>query len=509
MTRVSIDGNEIIDDESFTGTTAYSLPSVTADFSCKSENPPTNPDVVVDIQTDDEWVRIPIVGIEQWINRDGPAAVNRTSKVRFPLEWGSESIVSIVSGFFGQDDTDTNPSYQIARVFFYDELADTWVQTQLGYVGGIGPSDRGIGKFWIYDPSDLLKGQYISQTWGEASLSETLQFAIDGTDARGEDVGIQGDIFDVPVNLQLLGVGPDATLLEDVLEIESIREVEFAGPTGIVYAIRDIAKWLGELRRDSDFLFASQKRFQSNRHTMVDHLDWVCDQIDARWWFEPDANGLILVIDAGGESHQHQRQTFVDDVDIDGTNVNILNNSALIDLKPFNTLKLAGESSEYHERYSGDNIVTVGDDENSTDFLEAGSFGTSTEVYPYVEVVYQPLLERANGRTFTTERIDSPAKSLDALEAEGVKKLREHIAGDTEGSMELEGAPKLNPEDYLFARPVCDDTFTNVNMEPIQWEVNGIKHIRESGDRYTTEIGTSVAFNDEQVTVKTKEFIEA
>jgi hypothetical protein len=46
-------------------------------------------------------------------------------------------------------------------------------------------------------------------------------------------------------------------------------------------------------------------------------------------------------------------------------------------------------------------------------------------------------------------------------------------------------------------------------MDPIQWEVNGIKHIRESGGRYTTEIATSVAFNDDQVFVKTKEFIEA
>ena len=514
MTKVSINGTEL-DDGGFNGTNADSLPSVTADFSCKSQSAPANPDTVVDIRTEAGWIRIPIIGIEQWVNKDGPADINRTSKVRFPLEWGSQSIVSVLSGFEGQDGSDTNPTYDLARVAFYDELAGEWIITQLGYVGGIGPHNRGSGKFWIYDPADLLKGQSIAKTWSEANLAEAIEFPISGTDARGESVGIQNNIFDVSVTSKIYGIERDTAVTTTTGSDEYLEESPLGGffnTIGIDSEIENLYAWM-------DTIFGEptidvQKRFQANRHTMVDHLNWLCERIDGRWWFEPKPDGLILVIDVGRASHTYSREYFADnnvlepDADTNYNDVNVLNNSALIDIKPFNTLYVNGESALHYERY-GDGPVEVGGGGVVTDFLESASTGAASEKYPSVKVSYQPLLERANGEEFTTQHIESDAITLEAVENEAVKKLRNHIAEQTEGSMEIQGAPTLNPYDYLIAKPVCDDTFTNVSSQPLTWEVNGIKHIRNAGERYTTEIGTSIAFDDSQVTVEEKTYKQA
>jgi len=76
-------------DTNFDGFTHETLPDVDVDFSCKSQiESTTQPECVVDIYHDEQWVRLPVTTAETELNKDGPASVTRTSEINVPATWG-------------------------------------------------------------------------------------------------------------------------------------------------------------------------------------------------------------------------------------------------------------------------------------------------------------------------------------------------------------------------------------------------------------------------------------
>jgi len=127
-------------DDNFVGTDAETLPDADLDFSCKSAPREVHPEVVVDVKQGKDWVRIPVVSVEQWVNKDGPADMSRTAKVHFPMEWGERSIAEYINGFQSQNNLrEQSDPYDECRIFFYDHELDEWVISHYGYVGGVGP----------------------------------------------------------------------------------------------------------------------------------------------------------------------------------------------------------------------------------------------------------------------------------------------------------------------------------------------------------------------------------
>lgn len=562
VTELVEGGGSQIDDSGFSGTTAETLPSVDADFSCKGGEV-VNPDTVVDIKQNSQWVRLPVTGVEEWINKDGPADITRTAKVTFPMEWGGKSIMPFINGFGGHDNTSSgNSPYDECRIFFYDEDVEEWRITHYGYVGGVGPaSDVGVGKMWVYDAADLMKGIQVSQSWGEPTIQNVVQFALTGQDAQGRDVGLEERSVFEDIDVSFIGLQDIPRRKQDSVR-ETISDDEFSielgalGSFQIGGVVSDLLQWVNTNIVDPQL--GAQKRFQINRHNMVDHMEWFTSLIDARWWFEPSEDGPILVIDAtaykeGGNKGNYERRYFVDESateywegvqedakdeaiedfiresgveipDIEGveqeTNqylppsnyevyatVDTLNNNALVDIKPFNTMYLYGESTTYRERYGGpatqptpfrDEEQLEEDEEASTatNFREAASAGALTEEYPFVKVEYEPLLERSGGYEYSAQPIESDQVYLEEARGEALKEFRRHLAEQTEGTMELRGEPHIMPYDYIVTEPVCNDIYTNANATPIEWEVNGVKHTRKAGERYTTELGVSITVEE-------------
>lgn len=574
-------------DESFAGTSGPGLPEAALDFSCKADNEVVNPEVVVDVKQDisepkegmdrqreiandfgidttdseyfsnidEQWIRIPVTEVTEWINKDGPASMTRTARIKFPFEWGGQSIIKYINGFNSQNNlADQSDPYDECRIFFWDRDIEEWVIAHYGYVGGVGPANdtNGMGKFWVYDPADLMKGIQVSKSWGQPSISSVLDFALRGIDDTGDPVGLERrSVFSKEIPISWTGK-------EDLPERKE-QDVRENDPQGFTIKIGPYKKEIDGLISDVfnffaeefvDPLLEGQKRFQLNRHNMVDMMEWFTNLIDARWWFEPSPDSPVLCIDAsayksGANKGNYERRYFVDEhiqdswqeqqqelrrqragddfegfgittddeeiaseasgiitpqddiadelpphnYNVFGT-VDTLNNTALVDIKPFNTLYLYGESVPVSERYPEQN--------------NAASPGMYSEKFPWVKVTYAPLLERAGGYEYTAQPIESDKVTLDQAEQQAKKEFRHHVAEQTEGSLQLRGEPHIMPYDYLVTVPTCNDTYTNANATPMTWEVNGVKHTRKAGEPYTTELGVSVSVDESLLNVESE-----
>lgn len=524
--------------------------SVTLDFTCKGRTAQTYPDALVDIKEDDKWVRIPVVEIEQWVNKDGPAAITRTSKVRFPAEWGNVSMAQFINGFKEQGGSGSDqPPYDEGRLWLRDQQTETWVLSQYGYVGGVGPTtDNGVLKFFMYDPADLLGMISISRSWNEPTLDDVLQFVVTGTDDRGKEVGLEDrSIFD-SVSFFLIGddnipdvkfgnvrSGPESPDAEftifDTPEGSNLPPLKIDLEDAFRKAIDMIAEKVGNPS------LSSYKRFQLNKDNMVDHLEWVMSLIDGRWWFEPQADGPMLVVDATAykagsdvgtfEESEYARRDFVDEVTIDGPDdpfekgldkifeitgiddafepnpwavTRTLNNNALTDIKPFNSLELLGETTTFRESVLLASQIGI-NQARPKDFGESGSPGPYTEDYPYVELIYPPLVERAGGYKYGPPPIESDVVYQKEAERQAAQEFRKYLAESTEGTIEIVGEPNIIPFDTYTTVPVCNETYPNANAEPITWEVNSVKHISSGTDRFKTELGVSIYFDESKLEI--------
>lgn len=483
------------------------------DLTCKSDDPPQEPEVLVDVWNGNgEFVRIPVVQTELWVNKDGPADINRTAKVKFPGEWGGIDIQSFVDGFNGTEGT----SYDIARVWFYDETNENYQITHFGYIGGVGPaSESGVFKFWVYDPADLLKGVPVTQSFGEPTIAQILAFATEGTDEAGDPVGLGNrTVFEqvAPIQTHLAGIQEVKLQKTDTSQLGkevSMEDGEISvGPFSITDLIDDIFDYLLGTEVTNSII-GGQKSFKRNRHNMVDVMNWFADRVGGKWHFEPTPSGPILWYDNKSQERgndQLVRRTFVEkeltteegpqleedgDLDIEVFDTfTTIDNQALRDMKPFNTLRLYGESSR-PTRYTA----------GIEGFSDAASSSALGEAFPFVEVTYQPLLDRADGHRMMKE-VESDEKWLDSAREKAVKQFRQEVEEETEGNMKIKGEPYIVPYDYVLNVPVCERIFTDVDAAQTRYEVNSVKHTRKAGERFTTELGVSLALRSEDINVE-------
>lgn len=512
------------EDKSFAGFDADELPPVDLDFSVK-ERCTVNPDVIVDIKEGNDWVRIPVTHTELFINKDGPADITRTAKVKFPAEWGGQNISQYINGFQAQnpEEDDAGNLYDQCRIFFRDQLDEQWQIAHYGYIGGVGPAtDSGIFKFWCYDPADLMKGIQVSKSFGHPTIAQVIDFALEGTDKAGNDVGInKRSIFD-NIKPYISGVQEVKEQKADNRDLggEDFEELDVGFSIGpFQLNISDLIDDIFDILAGTEVTGGAldgQKRFQINRHNMVDIMNWFTAEIGGKWHFEPTPDGPVLFFDntssRGIEEPDGKlaRRSFVErgiieksdiqnpsgfaDKDV-FTAVDTLNNDALADIKPFNTLELFGESKTPLERY---------EQRSNTE----GSPGFYTEEFPFVKLTYGPLLKRAGGYEYSAPPIESDKIYLDQAKKAAINEFRKHLAEETEGEIELKGEPHITPYDYLRTVPTCNDTYQNASANPITYEVSAVKHVRTAGDRYKTQCRVSLMFDEDDLDIE-KEYREA
>ena len=516
---LTIDTNQRGDSSPYEG-----LPSVERDLSCKAQDPPVAPHVAVDVlDTEDEtWTRLPNTAVETERTKDGPSAITTTARVDFPAEWGGEDILQYVSGYQSlkagvEDDgeeidpatVDPEDVYDACRIWYQDQTSGLWVVNQYGYIGGVGPTtDAGVFKFYVYDPADLFRGISVSKSFSEPDTIQMLNFVLDGTDDRGEDVGIQRRSVFRNIRTSIIGegaaelainkaslVGAAGTTLTDLAlrTDDNIFSSLFSSEENIVDDATDFL--FGDDENDEDGttrgFFSGNKNFKANRHNLAQVLDWFATRVGAQWFFDPTPDGPVLVFDAtddGPPRREFADIEIADNVDrysdVTFGEVNVLNNNAIADIKPINRVTVNGEGVRQQTGLSGDGL---------------NQLPTYTAQYPTATAVYRPLLQRAGGYKYGPTDVNTDAESMAAAEGDAINELREHLNEATDGTIQLTGEPFAKPYDYLTVIPVCDDVFPNADTEPITFEVNSVRHVKKATERYVTECDVSFVFDESKV----------
>ena len=441
-------------------------------------------EMLTDAVLDNSWFRIPINGVEQWINKDGPAAINRTTKVvafnNLTLNRGnvSSSIPNTLDEYFESKLTNASNTsgFPKARVYIYDESADEYVVTQQGYIGGYGATDNGLlRKFWIYDPVDLLRDIPVGATFTDPTVGQLINFVIGGTDDTGNDVGITEKTpfeyvsVDFPSSDQLSSRTAGQLLGED----ESIDGIlDFAEE----FAIQLVR---GEQLADRIRGPANRsKSFQRNRNNLVDVLNYIGKLIDGIWYIEPQENSLTLRFRADWSENNYGRE-FVDqtqDATDDQFTVQVAENTALSDIKPINTVAVNGETKSRLEKFIEDPSRTA---------LEVDGMG---EIYPYAKVRYDPFYQAAGEQELGPTNVRGEATDLRGAEKEAYSEFIEHIEESTEGRIELFGDPAPLPYDYLRSVPSCLGNLADTRR-PLPYSINDVHHKKYAGEKFMTELG--------------------
>lgn len=486
-----------------------SLPSVDLDFSCKSESQSTQPEAVVDIKNDGQWVRLPITRAETRVNKDGPADLMMTSRIDLPVTWGStpdaKNKIPIYEyvGAAKKDDGE-NATFDLARVYYWNQYTEEYSIEQFGYVASIGPSnENGVFRFYIYDAADLMTNISVTKTYDSPTAESVARFV-----AYDDEYGLENNSPIPILVVSSTGLGEDVDITgffeENTMASDIIGWFDDTTPILKFLDIEDEDEQLNPLREYADDALhtGGHKHFRRNRHTLVDVMDWLTDEIGGTWYFEPRAEGVALVVNNGvGDDFKIGRSAYYDgqfDPEgleyINGFNpaeVDIVHNSSLEDLKPINFLELNGESADSFLGINVDRNVFEG---------PLGAPRGHTDKYPHVEVSYPPLLERTNGQKLGPKPIESGKQTLSEARQQAVKEFKKSHEDNTDGSIEIRALPPIRPYDYIAAVPVCNDTFGS-EMNPIQYEVNSVIHQVNAEDAYKTKLGVSIALDEDAIEV--------
>lgn len=493
----------------FDGYNHPSLPPVSLDFSCKNEGSSTQPEAIVDVKHEETWTRLPITEVETRVNKDGAADLAATSRVSCPTTWGEsedgEGKVPIYEyvGEANKSD-DEPPQFDTARVMYWNEYSEEYTVESFGYVASVGPSaQNGVFQFYVYDASDLMNNISVTKSYDGPTAQQVADFV-----AFDPQYGLE-------INSPIPIIGVSVTAPREERDVEGFFESttkQVVGwvnedvpilkyPQSIFEGTEGFREWL-----DDSLKTGGHKHFRKNRHTLTDVMVWLTSEIGGSWYFEPTAEGVILVVNNGAaDDYKIARSAYYDgQFDPDGLDyiqgfnpveVDVLNNNSLEDLKPINYLELNGETAESYLLPSGDRAIVDG---------PITSPKEHTRVFPHVEVTYPPLLERAGGRKLGPRPIEAGTSTLDEARQQAVRRFKERHEDNTDGSIEIKALPSIRPYDYVAAIPVCNDTF-DAGMNPIQYEVNSVRHQVTADEPYTTSLGVSLALDENQLEV-TAEF---
>ncbi len=459
----------------------------------------------------ERWLRIPIHGVEQWINKDAPAAINRTTKVTAfndPALNTSPRYIAANDYFYDELGLPLNERITLdmyfdavlgtstkvtdfqfssgalvegflrGRVYFYDSELEEYKLTHHGYISSFGPTDNPLlRKFWIYDPADILTDIPVGKVFENPTVGELISFVINGVDDTGANVGIENRTpFDVtsvefPSSDQL-----NSRTAGELFEQQAQAEDE--ATTGFFNsAFELISDFISQPETRVAPTKPRTKSFTRNRNNMVDVLNYIAKLINGMWYFSPRQDGVALQLRSNIRGRNYGR-TFKDQTqEVDGGfSLDVIQNTALSDIKPINTLTVNGE-----KRY----VIDVLGDE-VLDSIER--INGLTETYPYAKVRYEPLYKAAGQKELGPTNVHSDATDLDNAKFDAYSEFIEHIEETTEGRIEVFGDPLPEPYDSIESRPACNGN-TASEAPPILYSINDVHHKRYAGEPYITEIG--------------------
>jgi hypothetical protein len=388
------------------------------------------------------------------------------AEATIPLTWRDEDIQSKIQDF----DPQAQSEYSLASIFMEDPRAEAWWPVMRGFVRGVRGSDAGMGTATVHisSPDGLASAIPMSGMYERPSIEQVMSDAVETFNDN------------TPFNATLRGV--------------SNRNVDTNSTSPAQY-VAESSYGVGAFASGADL--SDMKSFKANRHSVADVCNWVCQNSSGRWYFEfrsEGTRGLSLVYDDGSNAIDFTQRTNKSGPkeeqlanrgsfpDLGANEVDVINNSAIKELFPVNTVRIKGATG-------------------------ASIFGFETAMLPsrkapFVEVEYAPLKRRAGGQTVAKE-YETDNVTLSSSESRAKTELRKQIQESGMGEITTYGKPKIRPYDRLTARPTCASVVENVN--PLTHQVASVHHDKKASSEYLTHIGVSPIFDMSKVEITVSE----
>jgi hypothetical protein len=222
-------------------------------------------------------------------------------------------------------------------------------------------------------------------------------------------------------------------------------------------------------------IVVSYQTFTSNKHTLVDIIDWLKRKANVHVWLTPTPDGLSLVASQDPHTVKHTAHNL-------GGDLMVVTNDALAELRPVNTQVVAGRAMKSHQSVNPFNRESA------------------VKIYAEVKARHTELYERAGQREYHAARKHkSDAMTKKEVENEAKRILKERIQSATGGDMTTLLRGPITPFDTVEALPACTDGIAG--DQPTTYQVSRVHHhIPGSGIAETTlNVGIHVDEGDIEV----------
>jgi len=370
-------------------------------------------------------VRVPAAETDVHIRKEGPLSVTRYAEAAFASPWASEDYLTVFDTL-GEDQSRPD----ILRIDTYDSDAEQHIPLFFGVVTGVGGSPehdneklfqvRGQG------PAHYLENIAASKTFsgrGVTALNVVEYITAELDAALPADISITSPSRETESADTPLGVGPPEPTL-DSINILPGKE-----------------------------LLYTPKTFTANKHDLSDVAAWLQDKIAGRMWIEPTETGgeVVLTDEPTSVGVEHTAHY------LDGGTTKVINNNALSELHPINTIIVNGRAKK--------------------SLLEVGEFELNVPSETFVKVkARHKRLYKASGDTELTAKVTkSDAESEQETVNEARSKLKAKVDESTAGSLQVVHDTHVRPFDTITARPTINEQPV-ADVPAITYEVNRVHY---------------------------------
>jgi hypothetical protein len=379
--------------------------------------------------------RIPAADVDVHLRKEGPLDINRYAEVNFASPWNDKDFLGEFDSIKELTQEDVNsaapnldqlleneaPSPDTLRIDCRNQGDDAYNVLFHGIVTGVGDSPNGNRKIHhcrAQGPEHYLDKIPASKQWNRTTVEDVIQYVVNELNKNYVlDIGL-GD-----VNVSVAEDTADGT--------NPLSLSNFLNP---------------RLLYTEDLI--TGKTFQANKHTLANVVGWLTDKVGGRTWIQPTLDGasFFIIKNVTTTSTNHKAHY------LNNGNTRIINNTALKQIKPLNTIILNGKAAE--------TFAEVGDFEIN---MPAGKF---TQVKARHDVLYQ----RNNQKelTETIRKSDSESKEEVIQEAKSI--LKQKVDEATSGSMQVTHDRFIQPFDTIEARPTVNGQSNEVS--PLTYEVH-------------------------------------
>ena len=471
------------------------------DHECSVDVPPAE----VYVGTDKTKIPILNEGLRTELRRDGVLDITKHSEVYFPSEWPLTDDAEPYSGAVRALNPNEENVYDPVDVYVTDTLTDEQRLVHRGFVMGVGGGGQGNveRRMTVGDPAQLLGALGFENSYETGTNVLTV---IEDVVDRFRQTSIVPNVFsDVSISEYARRAITEESVV--VSEVDSDAETESGfvpslagdiveGPFDILEtgadlafppgtdAIGDLVDATGDVVSDSverQLSSPYELDYRANDFTAADALKDVQDKLNGVLFFraadESDTSIELAYLDDPSTTHTAEH--------LGGTDVRVLRNNAIHEIRPINSLEARGDTNDDGQ-------------------------------FPWVVVKHDELHSRANVELTDTERIEG-VTNIVGLAKQTASRLQDRIQESSLGSMRLEPAPEIQPYSVIESHPACGDDVSD-DYPPMEYEVERVVHTisatvpdMEQGDRrrHETQVKVTIPTGIDDMSLVDSEMLDS